>query len=450
MKLFDLKNIKEKLKNFDIFELGNSIVLYYILIYGIMPLAVFLHLPSKYVEYFISENIDILNWRAVIYLTIGLICFIIGYRFFSFKKSVQKEPVFLFLNQEWRPKRVVFVFTLLLIGNLFIKAIRIFEGGYFHLNQNPVFTNNPFYSIIGLLDWLGPIALSIAFIYYFYLLKNSNPRYKIWQIAAWLIFGFEFIYGFFSGSRFRVITLIIIYLIVKHYIYNRNFWRVAVAAILVIFILLPFQNFYKNPEIFFRGYTTIIDHQSKITSKEIKKFVIDNSIGRISQIRIFTEIVSKTNKFLYGETLKKFFISLGPPRFIWKNKPIISPDGNELGRRLGVLSPDDFQTSIAPGPVGDWYINFGLPGIIFGLFFMGIIFRLVYDFFIGRAGVSLSGLMIYSVFWIHFIKGLEDYIAPVWAGLVKIFVILLIIHFFLTKQFFKDLNYENIINRRKF
>ena len=80
------------------------------------------------------------------------------------------------------------------------------------------------------------------------------------------------------------------------------------------------------------------------------------------------------------------------------------------------------------------YLNFGVWGIIFGMLFFGTLFRFIFDFFIGKSNFSLSGIVIYSIFWIQIIKGTEDWIAPVWAGLVKLFVILLIIHLFLAKD----------------
>ena len=84
--------------------------------------------------------------------------------------------------------------------------------------------------------------------------------------------------------------------------------------------------------------------------------------------------------------------------------------------------------------VGDWYMNFGLAGIILGMFFMGMLFRLIYEYLIKRTGISFSGVMIYSILWLNIIKGMEDWIAPVYAGLVKIFILLLIIHYFLIKR----------------
>ena len=74
-------------------------------------------------------------------------------------------------------------------------------------------------------------------------------------------------------------------------------------------------------------------------------------------------------------------------------------------------------------------MNFGVWGIIFGMLFFGSLYRFIFDLFIRKSGSSLSGAVIYAIFWIQIIKGTEDWIAPVWAGLVKLFVILLVIHF---------------------
>lgn len=427
-----LKNIEIKIKNFDFFELGNSFALYYILMFGAMPLVLFLRLPSKYVEYFIAHDISIFDANIFIYLFVGALFFILGYKFFNFQRPAEK--IFQILRREWISKRTLWVFIAVFIFNFIIKAIRILGDGYSHIERSRSFTGSPFYSLIGLLDWLGPAALAIAFVYYFYLLKIGDFRYKIWRFIAWGAFVFEFSYGFFSTSRFNAIIPIIIYLIMRHYVYRRDIWRIIIIGILVIFILMPVQNFYRSPQNLFIGYSVLTDHQSQITPLGVSKYILDSSIVRISQSHIMSAVFKQNNEFLYGKNLSKFFISLGPPRFIWKNKPIISGDGNEFGRKLGILAPDDFVTSVAPNVVGDWYMNFGLPGIIFGMFLIGAIFRFIFESLINKSIPSLSGVMIYGIFWIQLIKGIEDWTAPVWAGLVKLSVILFIIHFALTNK----------------
>ena len=425
MKISFLKKIRGKAERFDYFEIGNSFFLYYLLIFGGLPAAIFLNLPSKYVNYFIGETIPVINDKVFIYLLLAILFFILGYRFNLFSRLSSWSGPIIFLKKEWKPQNISWVFGTVFALGLFIKAVRIFGGGYFHLVKSQTFTSSSFYSLIGLLDWLGPTALGIAFAYYFYLLKNNDFRYRIWQIAAWTAFVVEFIYGLFSGSKFYSIIPIMIYLIIRHYVYKRNFKLVLVIGLLIFFVLIPALNFYNNPLIFFSSYVA----NNEIKLKDIGQFTLDGPLNRLNQSKTVFNVFEKTDKFLYGKSLFNFFISLGPPRFIWKDKPIINASGNDFGRAYGIIRSDNFQTTVGPTIVGDWYMNFGLWGIIFGMLFFGALYRFIFDLFIGKSDNSLSGAVIYAIFWIQIIKGTEDWIAPVWAGLVKLLVILIIIHF---------------------
>ena len=166
--------------------------------------------------------------------------------------------------------------------------------------------------------------------------------------------------------------------------------------------------------------------------KNTGNFAFNSIFSRIDQLAVFSRIIEMDEPLLYGKSLLNFFISLGPPRFIWANKPVIS-GGNDFGHRSGLLAPD-VKSTVGVTMVGDWYMNFGFSGIIFGMLFMGILFRLIYEYLIKRTRTSLSGVMIYSILWLNIIKGMEDWIAPVYAGLVKIFALLLIVHYFLVKS----------------
>lgn len=441
MFLFWFEKFKALLKNFavprtklyfnawDYFELGNSFFLYYLLIFGGLPLALALRLPSRYVEYFIGQSISIFNTEIFIYLFIGVLFFILGYKFLNFQKPAKRiSQIFI---KEWTFKRTLWVFGIVFLFNFIVKAVRIFGGGYFHLVKSQTFTSSSFYSLIGLLDWLGPAALAIAFAYYFHLLKNNDFRYRFWRVMAWGAFVFEFSYGFFSGSKFYAVIPIAIYLIVKHYAYEKSFKRVVIAGLLIIFVLMPFLNFYNNPSVFLSSSYSV---NGRVEFKNLERFTIDSSLGRFNQSKNIFNIFKKTGEFLYGRSLLNFFISLGPPRFIWKDKPVINASGNEFGRAYGIISPDDFGTNVGPTIIGDLYLNFGAWGIVLGMLFFGALLRFIFDVFIRFSGASLSGIMIYSVFWIHIIKGMEDWIAPVWAGLVKLLVILLVIHWLLSQN----------------
>lgn len=418
-----LKNI---FKNFDVFELGNSFILWYFLLFAILPAAIYL--SGKEIGFSFS-------FKTVFYLIAGIVFFVAGH-YFSFLKFYQNSKITGFFKKEWNYKKSYYIAAVLFILDLAVKTIRVVYDGYFHIKKSQAFLDSQFYSLVGLLDWIGAIILAIAFINYFRFLKIGDKNYLKWRWIAWGLFIFEFSYGFFSLSRFAAIIPVLVYLIIRHYSFGRNYLQAAIVILAVFILIFPILNFIRIPGVFYA--TNLLNganQKTDITTSGITEFASDSLLRRIGYPAVIIHnVFNKTDKFEYGRSFLDIFISLGPPRFIWKDKPIIAGRGNEFGRQVGVLDSKDYTTSVGPGIVGDLYMNFGFIGIIAGMFFFGIIFRFIYDLFIKYSGHSSAGIMFYVIIWIQIIKGVEDWIAPVWAGLVKILVILIIIHYFLTKN----------------
>src|SRR3989344_3907875 len=424
MKRFYEKHIREKIRTFDVFELGNSFACFYIALFFPIPFLVytrFLLFVPGYSQYSDDRR---MGCTTILYLLLGIMFFIAGYKANVFKKlGSLGNNIF---ESAWAPRRTALVFALVFGVGLTLKAVTISQGIYSHLGKNLSVVTSSWYSVIGLFNLFGPLALAMAFAYYFYLLKSGNPSYKIWQIIAWLNFTLEFLYGFFSFSHFSAIIPIMVYLIVRHYAYRKSFWKIIITAGIVLFLMMPVQNFYKNKNIFFVGYADQF-YETRDVNSQVTRYVFDTSLRRVDQSRMIEAIFTKTSHFLYGKTLLNFFVSLGPPRFIWRDKPVINASGNELGRQYGVLTPDDLGTSVGPTVLGDLYMNFGILGITAGMFVFGSLLKFIYEYFILRTQQSLSGIMAYSIIWIEVIKGTEDWIAPVYAGLVKLMVIIVAI-----------------------
>lgn len=423
---------KNLVNKFDIFELGNSFILWYLFIFLILPIGLFLSDLLPLVSY--KNDLPHFEAKTFFYLFIGLFSFIIGY-YFCFLRLSSKKKFLNFFKKEWDYKRSIYVFIVVFIIDFSVKFIKIVYGGYFHIKRSQAFMTSQFYSLIGLLEWLGPVVLTLAFVNYFNFLKIGNKNYIKWKWIAWSLFIFEFLYGLFSLSRFSALVPVLVYLITRHYLFKRDYIKIFFIIAAFLAVILPLVSFIRNPGNFYSIDRVAENKDQNVSVSNIGEFVSDSIAKRVGHPAIIIQnIFIKTNDFLYGKIFKDFFISLGPPRFIWKNKPSISSSGNEFGRKIGVLDSKDFTTSVGPTFVGDWYMNFGLGGIIFGMFFIGIIFRFIYDLFIRYSEHSSSGIMFYVVAWIQLIKGSEDFIAPIWAGLIKLFVILTIMHYFLINR----------------
>lgn len=422
-----IKNIK-----FDFFSLGVSAIIFYFVIFYLAPIF---SLAGIFIKF--SPDVDI-DQKALWYSIIGLFCFILGYfnPIAPYLVKKIKNP----FKKEWELRRGFWVFGFVFVFGWAVKLAKILMGGYAYLEPSQQFLQNPLYNLWGNLSWLSYIALAIAFIFYFHFKKNGDKRYKIWGFLAWGAFLLELIYALPSCSRMSAFTPFIIYLIVRWYIWERNLINTLIVAGLIALILFPLGNACRTPEVLSLYQISqpqkIISEPQEISSiVNYGQFASDSFLSRVNEISVFSAIINHPQPLEYGSSLREILLSFSPPRFLWENKPeSINADSNEFGHRIGVLTPDDKITGVGPTIIGDWYMNFGLIGIVAGMFLTGIIFRMIYNYFIVETMISLSGVLIYSVFWIQIIKGMEDWIAPVWVGLVRIFVVLLIIHFFLVAK----------------
>jgi len=407
LKIFKTMNFFNRLKNFDLFALGHSAILYYLLIFYLAPVLAFLNSSFEF-----NAN----NFKDFLYLTIGLIFLIFGYFSGLPEKIIKKLPNF--VKREWNFSRIPWVFGAVFILSLISKIVRILEGGYFHLNQNPDFLASSFYSAVMMLRWLDYIALIIALASYFYLKKSADKRFRYWQAIAYVVFLLEIIYALPTCSKLAVIVPIVLYLIVRWYVFKPDYKMIGVAAIF-IFLLFPFGSICRS---------TIVLNSYSVTGD----FAVKSFTGRTNQFILFNKTIELGRPLGYNKMVESFLTTLGPPRFIWKDKPLsLNAKGNEFGKAIGLVNPRDFSTSVGPTLPGDLYMNFGIFGVTLGMFLFGFLWRMIYLYFIKESGKSLSGILFYSVFWIEIIRGMEDWTAPVYAGLVKLFLLLLIIHFFI-------------------
>ncbi|MEW6408113.1 MAG: hypothetical protein AB1465_05485 [Patescibacteria group bacterium] len=416
------------LNRFDFFALGNSAIIYWTVIFYFAPLA-----SLSYYGYFLVDNSY--SAKAVLYSLIGVLFFALGY--FS------RLPVFLAgkinpLKREWNFSRAVWVFGFIFISGWAVKLIKILMGGYNDLNPSQQFLQNPFYSLLGNLGWLSYIALAIAFISYFVLKKKNDSRFKFWGFLAWLAFGAEMIYAFPTCVRMGIIVPVVIYLIVRWYSWKKDFWPILVAIAAIVMFVFPFGNICRygvTPDYFVKDVYSGENAVGQNVVGRIAKFGADSFLSRINQLGVFSAVVAMSQPLQYGKSFKEILLTFSPPRFIWKNKPLsVNASGNKFGHRIGVLSNDDYATHVGPTIIGDWYMNFGIFGIIFGMALTGIIFRAIYEYLIIKTEFSAPGIMIYAVLWFSFVKDIENWAAPVFSGAIRLFVILLAINYFLIKK----------------
>ena len=73
-------------------------------------------------------------------------------------------------------------------------------------------------------------------------------------------------------------------------------------------------------------------------------------------------------EFAYGATIP---ISALIPRAIWPDKPLVGGGGMVVSDFTGILF--DRYTSVGAGQVFEFYVNFGLPGVVTGFLLLGVV-----------------------------------------------------------------------------
>jgi hypothetical protein len=120
--------------------------------------------------------------------------------------------------------------------------------------------------------------------------------------------------------------------------------------------------------------------------------LIDMASMRLAQFTVFGEVVEDTPAivpFWAGESY--YPILFKPiPRFIMPEKPReLSAD---FGHRYGLIVPENITTSINLPQLVELYGNFGLTGVIVGMFIFGLIYRLLIEMYV-HPGMGLGALV---------------------------------------------------------
>jgi hypothetical protein len=124
-----------------------------------------------------------------------------------------------------------------------------------------------------------------------------------------------------------------------------------------------------------------------------------SSIGR-GLLEYFAVVVSQSGanvEYLYGETFLRGF-EIVVPRFLNPDKPDMNI-GNWTAQSFGAIGSLDNITNLSPTFVGEFYMNFGILGVVVGMFLMGIVAILVDRYIVGDRTSWTMPLVMSAIFW---------------------------------------------------
>ena len=141
--------------------------------------------------------------------------------------------------------------------------------------------------------------------------------------------------------------------------------------------------------------------QQRIASDGVEETVdkgFSTSAGRSANLDLFADVIRRTPDdvpYWGGETYLSL-VGAFVPRFLWPDKPT-KELGQAFGHRYGYIGARDSRTAVNLPILVEFYANFGMAGVAFGMFIVGIIYQLV-EHAVNRPGqddlYSLAGIVL--------------------------------------------------------
>lgn len=354
---------------------------------------------------------------ALVLTVLGLICLYLGYYAFRGLYSRSLRPI-RFLNDVPLKRRVGIAWILYVTSMLFQLV--------------PVLGSLP--SVGQLTVPLGYLSMGMLF-----LLALDNAVSKKHLILLTAAIGFSLTIKLLSGSLAQAVFL----LVLLGVIYWGKKRAIPLGFVLICGVIAVLLNPVKHH---YRGYTwNAVDASSQSYIYKARMFYkatydyytnddtassdgIDTGVvNRIGHsVAVFADVIHMTPEqvpYWLGGSYQTLWTSF-VPRFLWPGKPQATI-GNEFGHRYNVLHPTDESTSYNLPWLPEFYANFGIAGVVVGMFAVGVLFRFLVQKLSVPIGCSieyvLGATLIFSLFYA------ESNLALMAGGVLTTYLALLIL-----------------------
>ncbi len=336
-------------------------------------------------------------------LIIGTVSFIVGYEFFLCRLAAQGLPIRnFFVANEYLTK---FPLTLYLTGwalRLMPRlVVRMFPPG--SIISKIIESFNGWQIVIFLMITSIYMALMIDAYIYFCNLGSKVHIFKKEKYLYRIIFFFtaEIIYGLLiTGMKENILIPIILMLVV--YLKARKkipFIYIMLITSIFVVLFMPFTGTFRKMRENYEYTSTAkcaIETVENVFNKENFQDELVKAVKRVSA-PLEMSVVS-LELYQEGVEIKTYkdaadYLSRFVPRFLWPTKP--SVDYNRIGKEMGILSEEDYTTSISPTLIGGLILNYGFYGVFIGMFIAGLIIRTYWEWLVVRTDGNLFSFIVY-------------------------------------------------------
>jgi hypothetical protein len=309
--------------------------------------------------------------------------------------------------------RLVFLMAVGLASLIYLFKIGMAVGNYGNLE----FQRHPPPGLVILLASLADLSWVAICVYLVAPARNSRRG------VAWLLFGICFgilcVRLAISGGKVALIQPLLEGAIVFHYGKRRfRLWEMVIIGVPSLMLAFGMVNFYRfvvvgqhgSPKSLAEVISRVSSASDMLSAQHnagSQRSALEQMVERNAGIDALALIMKYTpHPFPYVYGLPWLEIPLTfVPRQIWKNKPIYMPSAEFESSYMGL--PSNYNGFSSMHLIGDLYRNFSWAGVLFGMFFIGVLLRFFYLFCSpGRA--NPTGLFLYAALFPEIIHSLES------------------------------------------
>ena len=279
-------------------------------------------------------------------------------------------------------------------------------------------------------------TISIAILYILQLRGHLNlvGRSFLWGVVV----PTRILTGLATGATLQGLEIVLLLLLVYAALKHSMPWKILIAGSVAFLVLRPVQVPFRTlswagGEAESQPLTTKValflkTAEQLIAGEELPySDALQLSLFRLAHLMTFAEIIEKTPAqipFWGGETLYPLLFK-PIPRLLYPDKPR-EISGQTFGHLYGFLSPDDETTSYNLPQLVEFYGNFGILGVLAGMFCLGVFYRVIQYIFV-HPGMGL-GALVGSVYIFTRLLLIESSLSLVIGGLFWAFIFLGLLH----------------------
>jgi hypothetical protein len=252
------------------------------------------------------------------------------------------------------------------------------------------------------------------------------------KVLFWVIFVPECFWGLLSGMKGALLQNFLLVAIVSSLAERKLKKGWVLAAVIGLIVIYPFSMRYREL-VRGRGQQGIdLSRAAEASALALDEATRDDStanwigigasatVSRLNLLESFALLMSlgPRSALLKGDE-RWWMLLIYPfvPRFLWPTKPIL-----DKGKRFSVALGHGDQTSTAITYPGDLYFEGGVPGLLIGMFFFGLLAQWITSRF-GTLG-SKSSIFVYTGMFITVFSVIEVDAFDFWCTIIRYAVLL--------------------------